>query len=535
MKKKACLLLLSAALLLGVSQNARAIDFKVKGEWIMNFDIGANGAFTGGSGLTGYNGSQGGNGSNRGDDQFNASQRLRLFLDAVASESLSGTVAIEIGDTKWGRSAQGGALGADGTIVEIKHAYLDWIMPQTDLKIRMGIQGFYLPSFTTGSQILADDLPGIMLNLPVNENVSLTAFWGRPLNDNSTGPKANQANYMDNMDMFGLLVPLSFDGVKVTPWAMAAAIGPNAWRNGNDAFGNHSPNTIGTTAWGPLHTMLPAWGVIGSDGRRIAAAKTHAYATAWWAGLTGDIQAFAPFRIAFDFNYGSVNYGASRLNRNGWLASLLFEYKLDWGIPGLYGWYASGDDSDLGNGSERLPGVSTFNNHNNFSNYGFNGHNYIGREGVIAGSMAGTWGVGARLKDVVLPWVEDLKHTLRLNLMGGTNDHRLLKKMHNADLYPTANGQLYDARGDNVYAGAGWIYGAPGVEAMYLTDRDTALEVGLTSTWTVYENLSLILDTAYMALWLDKGRNVWGGSRMNGKDDTTRDSWNVNLTFYYTF
>ena len=49
------------------------------------------------------------------EDTFDAEQRIRLQLDAVASEALSGTVYFEIGTQKWGQAATGGALGADGT------------------------------------------------------------------------------------------------------------------------------------------------------------------------------------------------------------------------------------------------------------------------------------------------------------------------------------------------------------------------------------------------------------------------------------
>ena len=60
------------------------------------------------------------------------------------------------------------------------------MVPQTDLKVRMGIQGIALPSFTTNaSQILDDDVAAISLNYQFNENVALTALWARPYNDNA--------------------------------------------------------------------------------------------------------------------------------------------------------------------------------------------------------------------------------------------------------------------------------------------------------------------------------------------------------------
>ena len=412
--KKIATLLLAAGLVFGVATGASAIDFKAKGQWIMSFDYGQHGDFAGNKtnkgGHTGYK---------KGEDDFEARQRVRLQLDAVASEALSGTVFFEMGDTLWGK-AEGGALGADGKIVEVKRAYIDWMVPQTDLKVRMGLQGVALPSFTTGSTVLNDDVAGITASYQFNENVGLTALWARPFNDNSSYSKEYPGkaydNYMDNMDAFALLVPLSFDGVKVTPWGMMAAIGPNAF-------------PAGTSAKYPVAGMIPAGGPHHKDGTW-AVKKLSTYGAAWWAGLTGDVTYWDPFRIAFDFNYGAVSYDDSRLNRSGWLASLLFEYKLDWATPGLYGWYGSGDDSNPANGSERMPSMSVNNNNNGFSNFAFNGNPYIAREGTLGYDMSGTWGIGARLKDV--SFVEDLKHTFRVNYIGGTNSPTMAKRYLNS-------------------------------------------------------------------------------------------------------
>ena len=228
--KKLMTLALAAAMMLGAATGANAIDFKAKGQWIMSFDYGMHGNF-------GESKAKNNSGFGKNEDEFEARQRVRLQLDAVASEALSGTVFFEIGDQVWGQNDNGGALGADGKVVELKRAYIDWMVPQTDLKVRMGIQGIALPSFTTNaSQIMDDDVAAISLNYQFNENVGLTAFWARPYNDNY-GYKYNSTtdnkNYMDNMDMFAVLLPLTFDGVKVTPWVMYAAMGPGMFNYDN--------------------------------------------------------------------------------------------------------------------------------------------------------------------------------------------------------------------------------------------------------------------------------------------------------------
>ena len=330
--KKIATLLLAAGLLFSAAGMAQAIDFKIRGQWIMAFDYGEHGAFTGGNGMTGY---KKGN-----EDNFEARQRLRLQLDAVASESLAGSIIFEMGDQIWGQSATGGALGADGTVVEVKNAWLDWMVPDTDIKVRMGLQGIALPSMTTGSQVWCDDAAGITASWQINENVALTGLWARLYNDNfqGYGDDGRRRNYMDNVDVAALLLPLTFDGFRLTPWAMYAGIGPNSL-NGDRVSDWRS---IGVSGGQYRAGMLPAGGAAHNS-------RMDLYGNAFWAGLTGELTLLDPWRIAWDLNYGSVSYDDGSANRAGWLASLLVEYDLGWTKPGLYGWYTSGDDDDRGN------------------------------------------------------------------------------------------------------------------------------------------------------------------------------------------
>ena len=507
--KKLMTLALAAAMMLGAATGANAIDFKAKGQWIMSFDYGMLGDFAKSKANrnSGYKNSTTGN-----EDEFEARQRVRLQLDAVASEALSGTVFFEIGDQVWGNSETGGALGADGKVVKLKRAYIDWMVPQTDLKVRMGIQGLALPSFTTNaSQIFDDDVAAVSLNYQFNENVGLTAFWARPYNDNygyksSDTNKDRWENYMDNMDMFAVLLPLSFDGVKVTPWVMYAAMGPGMFGDKESKFG---------ASWSPVKKGMQS-GFKGTD-------WNDSYGNAFWAGVTGEVTYWDPFRIAWDVNYGSASYEDQKMNREGWLASLLLEYKLDWGTPGLYGWYSTGDDSNPRNGSERMPTVYA-NGNNDFSNFAFSGNPYIAREKALGSTMVGTWGIGARLKDV--SFLEDLKHTLRVNFMGGTNAPKMAK-------YIRDYGNPYEKHGVSDVAQYATAY-----DPIYLTTEDYALEVGLTNTYKMYDNFTVMLDAAYVALWLDDSRSTWGKNPMANfakGGDGIYDAWNVNLSFVYSF
>lgn len=532
----------------------------------MGFDYGQGGTFVEksrakgssagvrkGNKVAGYNGSQ---------DEFEATQRIRLQLDAVASESLSGTVFFEIGNTVWGSNSSadgGGALGADGKIVEVRRAYIDWIVPNTDLKVRMGLQGLALPAFTNNaSQVFDDDVAGIVLSNKFNDNVTLTAFWARPYNDNWSGIKDSgyvngdgdwvsynsPESFMDNVDMFGLLLPMSFDGVKVTPWAMVGAIGPNAFR-GEDTYSPWQKNGDGDWVRGGSYNPV-VYGNQGSTRKNVAAGMFPAmsvrknyqnpfqteYSTAFWAGITGEVTMWDPFRLAWDLNYGGVYNSEEYMNRGGFYGSLLAEYKLDWGTPGLYVWYSTGDDNNPKNGSERMASLDS-NGNDGFSSFAGNGQPYMGyREGVLGSNLIGTWGIGGRLKD--MSFLEGLKHTFRVNYYGGTNSPAMAKYITGKKDVGGSGDHWWQYR-ENMSIGD-----FNKNNGLYLTTMDSALEFGLTTDYKIYDNLTFYMDMAYIALWLDQSRSVWGSGWKAGTNEwiganSITDAWNINASFVYDF
>ncbi len=520
--KKIMTILLAAGLLISATLPAQAIDFKAKGQWIMSFDYG--------KGMSGYSQTRNGGklyGSGYGnpsEDEFEARQRVRLQLEAIASESLSATVYFEIGESVWGNASQGGALGADGTIIELKNAYIDWIVPETDFRVRMGIQSIALPSFPAGlggTQVFYDDVAGIVLSNKFSDMLTVTAFWARPYNDNfvnNTNINLANSDYMlDNVDMFALLLPMTFDGMKLIPWISYTAVGKNFARDWTAA----DPGSLGnafTNAYTGLFPMGTAVNAMTNFNR--GSANLDAYGSVLHVGFTGEITMWDPFRLAWDFNYGDASYGVDYLSRQGFFASLLAEYKTAWGTPGLYGWYSSGDDGNLNNGSERMPTMDTNNGDIDFSHLGSSGNPYIARSNVIGNTLIGTWGIGARVRD--FSFIEDLSHALRINYIGGTNSTKMARYMRGVAV-PSGNVANAFAPSTNVDA----AFDTP--SGIYMTTKDSALEVGFTTEYQVYENLEIMLDTAYMALWMDKSNAVWGNAF------SATDAWNVNASFVYSF
>ena len=198
-----------------------------------------------------------------------------------------------------------------------------------------------MPNVAGGSAVLFDDAAAVVANYQFNENVGLTAFWARLFNDNWNESSAanrwspdDDANYQDNVDLFALMLPLTFEGVKLTPWAMYGMIGVNSWDAMDNGLhmGSYPPYSLRP------YPLAYNGGTLDTD---------KSYGSAFWAGLPIAVTAFDPLNIEVDINYGYVEsmgrYDVQQLNsgawrrgdtqREGWLVKALVEYKLDGVLP----------------------------------------------------------------------------------------------------------------------------------------------------------------------------------------------------------
>ncbi|WP_418716236.1 outer membrane homotrimeric porin [Bilophila wadsworthia] len=481
--KRIVTLLLAAGLVLGAAAGSQAADIKAKGNWTFSWQLGDNNLFE------------------KNGDKFTAKQRLRTQIDVIASESLKGVLFLEMGDQNWGSSKDGASLGTDGKIVKVRYSYVDWVIPQTDAKVRMGLQNFSLPGFISNNPILGGgsaDGAGITISGQFTENVGASLFWLRAENDNTDGYRGNPSS--NAMDFVGLTVPMTFDGVKVTPWAMYGALGRDSFTNG-DGVNEYDPVT-GELISGPgsvANGLLPT----GVDGAMLKGADLDRHGNAWWVGVASELTYFDPFRFALDAAYGSADMGSIGgfdVERSGWFASILGEYKMDYFTPGILFWYASGDDSNWANGSERMPVVE---GSWTASSYGFDDN--FGRDAcdMIGLTNDGKMGVYLQAKDI--SFMEDLTHIFRVGFIKGTNNTEMARQ------------------------GIASPTGTSGRE-LYLTTADKAWEVNFDTQYKIYKDLTLAVEIGYINLDLDKG--VWG----KGTVDSYREN-NVRgaVTLQYTF
>ena len=468
--KRIVTLLLAAGLVLGAAAGSQAADIKAKGNWTFTWQLGDQ-TFA----------------KHSGKDNFTAKQRLRTQIDVIASESLKGVLFLEMGDQNWGKSNDGASLGTDGKIIKVRYSYVDWVIPQTDAKVRMGLQNFSLPGFISNSPILgggAADGAGITLSGQFTENVGASLFWLRAENDNADSNSVKQ--YSDAMDFVGLTVPMTFDGVKVTPWGMYGAIGRDSLPSASPASGQN-----GVTM---ADRLLPAMG------NGLAVGNYDRHGNAWWAGVASELTYFDPFRFALDAAYGSVDMGSYRaadnknfdMERAGWFASILGEYKMDYFTPGVLFWYASGDDSNAYNGSERMPTVE---GSWTASSYGYDDN--FGRDScdMIGLSNTGTMGVYLQAKDI--SFMEDLTHIFRVGFVKGTNNTEMVR--------------------------SGWAS-----LGLYLTTADKAWEVNFDTQYKIYKDLTLGVELGWINL--DLNEDVWKNAN-SYKDNIYRGA----VTLQYTF
>lgn len=477
---------------------ADPVDFKILGHWM--FGINAGNVY--------------GQRESERRDSFQAVQRLRTQLEFMSRKNLGGAIQIEIGKTNWGQASSGGALGADsGKQIKLRYAWLEWMPPKTDIRVRMGLQNYNMPSFVNGSPIFSEDGAGITFSSPIAEGLDFSAFWVRAsaANEDAARPQGDRLPGFDTMDFFGMALPLAGDGYRITPYGMFAAAGINSYGSRKrDESGEWTLSPYKSSLRTVANNFMPVGGLHVLANPELAN-RLDPFASAWWAGLGGEIMFLEPWRLAGEFAYGYASSGSTRVygrdfdtKREGWYTAFKGEYALDWAVPGLIFWYSSGDDGNPWNGSERMPVGKSANRNWKVLNLAYDGAPFCpdGGAQIISanGTMIGTWGLVGQIRKIT--FLKNLEHLLRFGYVRGTNNPAMAK--------------------DNPF----YTDSKPGG---YLTWQDEAFEVDFETRFKIYENLELILDADWLRVnWDEK---VW----KNAASDLIKDFWRVGFTAYYKF
>lgn len=423
------------------------------------------------------------------EDNFAARQRMRFQVDFVASENLRGVLYLHSGNLFWGNDSQGGALDTTKNTLKVRHAYIDWNVPDTGLNVKMGLQQIANPAFAAGSVFVNDAMAGVTISNEFNENVAATLGWYRLYNGSQV---------KDAVDMFMLSVPLTFDGFKITPWGEYTFIGREAgmiYQNGIQVpFTADQLTYMGISAG----DLTPDYDEKGKM---------------WHAGIATEFNPIDPLTIGFDFIYGAAERGDNaRVKTDGFYAAMKAKYDVGFGkvMGGL--WYASGsDEDDILENAEFGTMPSMVGSTNGDPGFDMTGLGFWGNYGPLAGAGIisqngmGTWGVMLGLEN--FSFVTDLTHTVRVAYYEGTNE--------------------------DGFGRAAWGHS----NGVILTEKDSAFEVNFDSKYQIAKGFSVTLDTGVVFMdWENDWEDINDGFNRMGVGEKLDDvMWRVVFGVQYAF
>jgi len=382
-------------------------------------------------------------GSDDNSENFNATTRIRYGFDYVASEDLSATLLFQYRNGSWGHH-DGDSFTNDVEMADLQQgdhnrlrlAYIDWNIPGTDVKVRMGRHSVVAPSYAFGSAILDGRGDGITVASAINDNINVGFSWFRV--DSEFANKTGGVDTNDDADAVMLNAEFAYDGFKVAPWLLYAHTQKNA-HNYTKGY------------------QIPAYAV-DAEGNKLNYVEKDS--DAFVIGVSGELNMFDPFVFALDALYSNTKFhnvkSPAEDSFDGFYVAAKASYKFDNGTAALGGWYASGDDVDNDNGFVVLDGGFSA------TTIMFDG-DLVGVDGycnkIGSDSPFGTWGLIAEYAD--FSFIENLSHTARIMYMQGTNDKNTARSID------------------------------------HLTEDDSVVEIDFDTTYQIYKNLSATLQLGY--------------------------------------
>jgi hypothetical protein len=334
-------------------------------------------------------------------EHFQIRSRVRTIIDFIADENTKGVLYLSSETMEWGSSAAGTGLDTTSKSLYTREAYLDWSVPDTGLRLKVGLQAAAFPGAVAGTPIYNGEAAGITANFTFNDQVSATLGWFRISNETKTGgtgtpptPVVFSNGRHDAVDMFALIVPIKVAGGTVTPYGNYTLIGDNAQINAG-------------------------------GGANIASAAMYGDDSgyAYHVGVAVDIPVTADLTIKADAIYGGFDVGS--VESAGFFLDAKVLYNLGFAKVGLLGWYSSGTDDDDADDADfgYMPSyVTAANDNGGFgpSSLGFYNQGGCNTTLVFSGNGIATWGIGLSLEDI--SFVADLSHTARILYYTGTDE-----------------------------------------------------------------------------------------------------------------
>ncbi|MBI4958236.1 MAG: outer membrane homotrimeric porin, partial [Desulfovibrio sp.] len=431
------------------------------------------------------------NGTNTGDS-FTIWERFRLRSDFIANENLKFRFGIRVNDKAWGNDT----FTVDNATVSIDvfQAFLQFKWPGTDIEFTAGLQDIDLPISAPGLLNSSPVFGGtqaaaFVVTIPVVDKFSIVAGYSRLLDTNKDfDPTTTQK--ADELDGYFLILPITLDGFKATPWGMLAIAGKDA----------DYATAVGST---PRYTNTSLATNLASAGYMLAPTGFRkSQSVYWWVGSSLAVTALDPFKFYADVIYGEGAGQQGSKRRAGLFFDVAAEYTgFDTLTPQVAFWYSTGEDSSMRNGSERMPAVvGSWGPSTSFlfdSSQAFAG-------GHMGLNPIGSWGFAVSLNKI--SFFQDMTHRLTFTYGHGTNSPRALRQ-----------------------ASALWGIGNYVQMGCDLTTNEYVMGINFDNQYNIYENLAAIVEAGWAHGSFEK--NTWGRRLVNQSQNG--DAWKVAFGLQY--
>ncbi len=433
-------------------------------------------------------------------ESFEIWERFRLRADFEANKNVYFRLGLRVINT-WGYGTFTAANPSAEVLVDL--AYLQFKIPDSNVTVTAGKQDINLPqsSIFNGSLIFCDAMTALTVDVPVVENMfSVRAGFAR-LFDSSRTYDETTTQKADEMDGYFLTLPVTVDGFKATPWAMVTVAGRNGpystYKNTADVADS------GTNFANTLLSPASYVNIASTNGLGYWKNSQNIY---YWVGSSFDVSVLDPVRF-----YADIIYAAGAMNdnkaarRQGLFADASVEYTgLAFAKPMIFGWYGTGEDNSIRNGSERLPYLR--------SKWGagntliFEDDSDLPRATSIYVSPVGSYGLGASLDQI--SFVEKLSNRLTFVYYKGNNSARGIRNAK-------ALSASYMTMGHD------------------LTTDEYMVGLNFDTKYMIYENLSAILETGWAHGEFQE--SVWGHRLYQQAQSNGNNIWKLGLGLVYKF
>lgn len=226
------------------------------------------------------------------------SQRVNFGLEWGDSKFARGVVMFEMDSTNWGEdpyaagtftsggSGRMGVAGTDQVQLEIKHAYVDFMIPNTPLKVIAGLQGFGIG----GRLVQGRDIPGVRLIVPLGPQ-TIGLLWWR---ENETSRNTSQTN-----DTYGFTYDFKTKAFNVNAYGL--------YKNDLRTTLKDNPWWLGAGGAVPMGPLALSGQFVYVGGTKDLATTTKADYAAWALEALATFRLSPALALAGEFYYSTGN------------------------------------------------------------------------------------------------------------------------------------------------------------------------------------------------------------------------------------